>query len=211
MTETQEIPPPPIDDTATPLSPEAFETGDKLSPSDIQTIREIIEKTRSIRKPHENFELPSKPITERDEEAFFASLMSRSLYKEEFTLVKKPEIKVCFRVLTTQEKLAIDKQLEDDFADQIIKSERTFAAAKVAYKMVLQIVSYNGVVQPNNSPAIISGQKTLRGAAKDHFTVSLPEPLAFIISGSLSQFDERVAIMSQKILTGNFCHPVIDT
>jgi hypothetical protein len=175
-----------------------------LTPDEIQILKEMV-VVRSRQKTME-YVLPDKPVNKDDEDRFAESVLNRKTYSEKMILIPG-KMEVVFRSKTRREQEAIEKQLDEDYANGAIKTERANAFALNNYNLMIQMVSQNGAAVQSPVSRLIDPTFSLRGFIESHIIGSMPEPIMFILSGALAQFENRVAFMSRKILEGNFSQP----
>lgn len=191
-----------------PLSPEAFsnktDMEDKLTPEEIQLLKEMV-VVRSRQKATE-YILPDKPPTEEDKKRFAETIFNRKPYSEKMVLIEG-KMEVIFRCKTRREKEFVDSQIERDFSDKIILSERKYALLLNNYNLMTQWTHLNGAAISSPVSQFDNPAFSLRDFISNHIIHTLPEPMMFIVTGALTQFENRVAAMSREILDKNFSQP----
>lgn len=198
---------------SSPTSPEAFNPpaisplGEALTPDEIQSLKELV-VIRSRQKATE-YILPDKPVSEDDKTRFAESIFNRKAYSEKMIPIPG-KLEVVFRCKTRREREFVDQQIEKDFADGIIKTERQYAVVLNNYNLMMQMVSQNGASVNPPASRIIAPGFSLRAFIDQHIINTLPEPMMFILSGALAQFENRVAFMSREVLDKNFSQPADD-
>lgn len=191
-----------------PLSPEAFSSNSdmesKLTPEEVQILKEMV-VVRSRQKATE-YVLPDHPPTEEDKKRFAETVFLRKPYSEKMVLIPG-KMEVIFRCKTRREKEFVDSQIEKDFNDKIILTERKYALLLNNYNLMTQWTHLNGALITSPVAHFDTPGFSLRDFISNHIIHTLPEPMMFIVSGALTQFENRVAAMSREILDKNFSQP----
>ena len=189
-----------------PASPEAFSPQPEgaLTPDEVQALRELI--VISSRQKATQYTIPEKPPTQLDRERFADSIFTRKPYSEKAALIPG-KLSVVFRCKTRREKEAVDRQIEADFNDKVIKTERTYAILLNNYNLMIQMMELNGVAVESPAKSLGVPGFSLRSAVEGHIINNLPEPFMFLISAALTQFESRVATMSREVLDKGFFEP----
>jgi hypothetical protein len=190
-----------------PASPEAFAQPplpETLSAEEVQALREML--VVASRQKATQFVLPEKQPNQQDKEKFAESVLTRKPYAEKTVLVPG-KLEVVFRCKTRREKEFIDRQIEADFKEKVITTERSYAIFLANYNLMTQLVLMNGVAVQSPVSRFGVPNFSLRSAIDDHIIGTMPEPMMFMLSGALAQFENRVSAMSREILERNFFEP----
>jgi hypothetical protein len=154
----------------------------------------------------EYYELPEKPVKDEDRQRFYDSVGERKSFAETMVIIKD-KLEVTFRCKTRREVEIIERQLQADLEDQIIKNERHFATAKSNYNLLFQMAALNGADCSNPASVSSNPNFNLRKHIDHHVICTLPEPVMFLLCGALAQFEKRVDIISKECLEANFIKP----
>ncbi len=203
-------------ETVLPASASAFEDPERvvslgkendpqpLSPDELQALREMLVRNATGRRDY--YELPDKPVTHDDRARFFESVGDRKAYAETMVIIKE-KLEVTFRCKTRREVEMIERQLQLDLEDSLIKNERHFATAKVNYNLMTQMVAVNGAECSNPSAMSSRPDFNLRKHIDSHIICTMPEPVMFMLAGALAQFEKRVDTIAKECLEANFIRP----
>lgn len=179
---------------------------DQLTPEELQKLREML--VQASFRGRGFYELPEKPVTDEDRTRFFESVGERKPYAEEMILIPE-KLEVIFRCKTRREVEMVDAQLQKDMEEGLIKNEKHHAIATTNYNLMVQMSSLNGVACSSPSKFLSVPNFSLRKHIESHVINTMPEPVMFILSGALTQFERRVEIMSKECLQKNFTKPAV--
>lgn len=178
-----------------------------LSSEETQALREII--YARLKQKKEDFELPDLPITDEDRDRFGDCLARRRPFAEECSMMGG-KLKATFRTKTKRENDVMFAQIDQDFKDGLVRSEAKYVTLLNNYNLVIQTMSFQGAPLMPAIPPGIEGTKgwSLANVVKNHVIESVSEPLMFLLIGALSQFDQKVRILSREAMKANFSTPV---
>jgi hypothetical protein len=180
--------------------------GDRLSPDELQTLREMIAR-EALHRKEDAYAIPKIEVTADDKQRFYDSVGERRPYHEVMKIIPG-KLEVEFRCRTRKEVKMIENQLATDLAEGFIKSERSYATMKINYNLMIQIVKVNNVLQSNPSSKAADPKFSLRTAIDSHLINTLPEWTMFMLAGALTQFDLRCDQIAKECLDRNFPVPV---
>lgn len=175
-----------------------------LSIEELQALREML--VRNSTRGREYYELPEKPVTDEDRQRFYDSVGDRKPFAETMVIIEK-KLEVVFRCKTRREVEIIERQLQLDLEDQVIKNDRHFATAKSNYNLMFHMAALNGAECSNPAAISSSPNFSLRKHIDAHIISTLPEPVMFLLCGALAQFEKRVDIISKECLEASFIKP----
>lgn len=197
-------PPPPARETgANSLGGEPGERA-TLSVDELQTLREMI--ARESNRPPEKYRVPEKEVTEEDRQRFYDSVGERRPFSEEAVIIEG-KLEVVFRCKTRREREIIERQLTNDLSKGLIKNDIHYSAAATNYNLMMQMVSLNGVTCAHPSTVAMDDNFDLRRHILSHVINTMPEPMIFMLSGALTQFEMRVDKIEKECLERSFMRP----
>ena len=183
------------------------ESGEQqLTADEVHELRQIIENSILVQGELEKSKsvIQDLPITEDDKNRFFDMLLMGENYTEEFQRMNG-KIKVKFRSRTRIEEEDILRQIQQDFADNVIKTDGLYVNRLNLYNLLTQTVSIDGVsvVADKNLPLRERADKSIFG--------SMSEPKIYILSCILTQFENKLSRLCRIALKEDFSTPATDS